>query len=119
MKINTIPLVFGFVMAFIDVFMLGLIKSISLDVPRYIRWMIAPTIVYAIQPWIFLNSLKFESLTVMNLLWDLASDILVTMVGLLYFKEQIGPLKLLGVALSLVAMFLMTAADGDSWHMVE
>lgn len=119
MKINTLPLVFGFVMAFIDVLMLGLIKSISLDVPRYIRWMIAPTIVYAIQPWIFLNSLKFESLTVMNLLWDLASDVLVTMVGLLYFKETIGPLKLAGVCLSIVAMFLMTAADGDSWHMIE
>ena len=69
--------------------------------------MVLPTLVYALQPWIFLKSLSFESLTVMNLLWDMTSDVLVTLIGLLYFGENIGPRKMAGVVLSFVAMCLL------------
>lgn len=112
-ELQWIPFAFGIVMATIDVFMLGLIKSVSQNTLKYIRWMIVPTVLYAIQPWIFLNSLQFESLTVMNLMWDLISDVLVTLTGLFYFKEKIGPFKTLGVCLSLVAIVLMSIKDGE------
>ena len=111
-SINWIPVGFGALMASIDVFMLGIIKSISGNPSRFLRWMILPTIVYAIQPWIFLSSLQFESLIVMNLMWDLISDILVTATGFLYFKEKIGPYKTLGVILSFVSIVLMSLQDG-------
>lgn len=111
-SLNWIPVAYGAVMASIDVFMLGIIKSVSKDAPRFIRWMILPTIIYALQPWIFLSSLRFESLIVMNLMWDLMSDILVTATGLLYFKEKIGPYKTLGVILSFVSIVLMAMEDG-------
>ncbi len=112
-KVEWVPLSFGLMMASIDVFMLSLIKSISMDGARMIRWMVLPTIIYALQPWIFLQSLKFESLVVMNLLWDVLSDVLVTLVGFFYFGEKVGPLKRIGVVLSLVSIFLLTSADGD------
>jgi multidrug transporter EmrE-like cation transporter len=112
-NIEWIPLGFGLSMAGIDVFMLSLIKSISMDGARMIRWMVLPTILYALQPWIFLHALKYESLVVMNLLWDVLSDVLVTLVGFFYFGEKVGPLKKIGVVLSLVSIFLLTAADGD------
>lgn len=99
-------------MASIDVFMLSIIKSISGNPSRFLKWMILPTIVYAIQPWIFLSSLQFESLIVMNLMWDLISDILVTATGFLYFKEKLGPYKTLGVILSFVSIVLMSIQDG-------
>lgn len=108
-----VPLAFGLVMASIDVLMLGLIKYVSLDRLKWIRFMIVPTIAYAIQPWIFLESLKYESLVVMNLMWDLVSDVLVTLFGFFYFKEKVGPYKRIGVGLSLIAMFLLASADGD------
>lgn len=111
--IEWVPLGFGLVMASIDVFMLGLIKSVSLDGARMIRWMVLPTLIYAIQPWIFLASLKFESLVVMNLMWDVISDVLVTLLGFFYFKEKVGPYKQIGVALSLISIFLLASADGD------
>lgn len=111
-SLNWIPVAYGAVMASIDVFMLGIIKSVSKDTSRFIRWMILPTIIYALQPWIFLSSLRFESLIVMNLMWDLMSDILVTATGLLYFKEKIGPYKTLGVILSFVSIVLMAMEDG-------
>jgi drug/metabolite transporter (DMT)-like permease len=112
-ELQWIPLAFGMGMAIIDVFMLGLIKSISQNTLKYIRWMIVPTVLYAIQPWIFLSSMQFESLTVMNLMWDLISDVLVTLTGFFYFKEKIGPYKTLGVLLSFIAIILMSIKDGE------
>lgn len=110
-----IPLAFATVMATFDVFMLGLVKSISKDQAKLIRWMIIPTIAYAVQPWLFLASMKFESLIVMNLLWDLISDVLVTLLGFFYFKENIGPYKTIGLILSFFAMVLMSMTDG-TWE---
>ncbi len=75
--------------------------------------MIVPTVVYAIQPWVFLQSLQFESLIIMNLMWDVISDVLVTLTGLIFFKEKIGPYKLIGVLLSFISITLMSLDDGD------
>lgn len=111
-SINWIPVGYGLIMASIDVFMLGIIKSVSGNTSRFLKWMVLPTLIYALQPWIFLSSLQFESLIVMNLMWDLISDILVTATGFLYFKESIGPYKTLGVILSFVSIVLMSLQDG-------
>ncbi len=111
-QFKTIPLKFGFIMATVDVLMLSIVKKVSLD-SRILRWMILPTIIYAIQPWIFLQSLQYESLIIMNLMWDLISDILVTLTGLIFFKESIGPFKLIGVVLSFISITLMSLDDGD------
>jgi drug/metabolite transporter (DMT)-like permease len=113
LSINWIPVAYGAVMASIDVFMLGIIKTISQNPSRFLKWMVLPTIMYAVQPWIFLSSLRFESLIVMNLMWDLISDILVTATGFLYFKEKIGPYKTLGVMLSFASIVLMSMQDGN------
>ena len=102
------PLLYGTFMATVDVFMLGIIKSISTGAIKNIWWMAIPTVAYAIQPWVFLQSLRFETMIVMNLLWDLISDILVTGSGLTYFKEKISPRKMAGVVISLVGMYLMS-----------
>jgi len=94
-------------MATVDVFMLGILKAINLG------WISSsliflPTLIYAMQPWIFLKSLEFESMTVMNLLWDVTSDVLVTGSGLYFFKEKLSRTKLLGVGLSLISIMLMS-----------
>lgn len=112
-SINLIPIAYGALMAGIDVFMLSIIKAVSINPSRFLKWMVLPTIIYAVQPWIFLSSLRFESLIVMNLMWDLISDILVTATGFLYFKEKLGPYKTLGVILSFVSIVLMSLQDGN------
>lgn len=104
---HLVPLVYGTYMATVDVFMLGLLKAINLGWVNS-ALIFLPTIIYAMQPWVFLASLKFESLTVMNLLWDVMSDVLVTGMGLFFFKEQITRTKLLGVGLSFITIFLLT-----------
>jgi multidrug transporter EmrE-like cation transporter len=64
-------------------------------------------IVYSFQPLIFLKSLNSETLTIMNLSWDLISDVLVTGIGLYYFKESLSNTKLYGVILSVISIILM------------
>ena len=106
-------LLYGLLMATIDAFMLSFIKAYNLGWIKDIAWfkglrlMLLPTLVYAIQPWIFLEAMKFETLSVMNLLWDMMSDVLVTAVGLLYFDEVLSPRKMIGVVLSFVVMCLL------------
>ena len=112
-SLNWIPIAYGAVMAGIDVFKLSIIKTVSVSGMKMMKWMILPTLIYALQPWIFLSSLRFESLIVMNLMWDLISDILVTATGFLYFKEKIGPYKTLGVILSFVSIVLLSLEDGN------
>lgn len=74
--------------------------------------MLIPSIVYAVNPFIFLKALSAETMTIMNLVWDLVSDITVTLIGVFVYGEQIAPVKRIGVVLSFVSLFLMTY-EGD------
>lgn len=101
------PLVYGTYMATVDVFVLGILKAINLGwVSKNLIFL--PTLIYAMQPWVFLTSLSHESLTVMNLLWDVISDVLVTVEGLYFFQEKLSRTKMLGVGLSLISVFLLS-----------
>jgi len=101
------PLVYGTYMATVDVFVLGILKAINLGwISKTLIFL--PTLIYAMQPWVFLTSLSHESLTVMNLLWDVISDVLVTVEGLYFFQEKISRTKMLGVGLSLISVFLLS-----------
>jgi len=100
-------------MAFIDAFTLSALKAFHLG---WIQWrgiIMISMLIYACQPLLFLQSLSHNSLTVMNLLWDVTSDILVTAIGIFYFSEKLTPLKRMGVLLSLVSVILLTWKEGD------
>ena len=108
---NIIPFAFAAAMASIDSTMLSLIKYISTD-NKHIGWIILPMIIYSLQPVLFYLSMKYETLTVMNLLWDVISDVIITLIGLLVFQETIGPYKKAGVILSFLSITLMSLNDG-------
>lgn len=99
-----ISLVFGLFMAAIDVIALGMVKGMNII---GLKWMWIPMVIYGLQPWIFLESLKFSNLTLMNLTWDLTSDILVTLVGLFYFKEILTIKQMIGVFISFLGLIFM------------
>lgn len=111
--IHLIPLGFATLMATIDAFGLSLLKNISTKAVSF-SFMPIASLIYAIQPFIFLQSLNYESMTVMNILWDLTSDIIVTFVGLFVLGEEIGFRKAIGIVLSFIAIYLFTFEDGHS-----
>jgi multidrug transporter EmrE-like cation transporter len=110
---NTIPFGFAASMASIDSFMLSFVKYISLH-KQYVGLLFIPMVFYTLQPLIFYFSLQYETLTVMNLLWDVISDVVITLIGLLFFQEKIGPYKRAGVILSFISIVLMSLNDGDT-----
>jgi len=110
---HLIPLGFAGLMAIIDAFALTMLKKISTKALSF-SFMPIAALIYAIQPFIFLESLNFESMTVMNILWDLTSDIIVTFVGIFILGEQIGFRKAVGIVLSFIAIYLFTFEDGHS-----
>jgi drug/metabolite transporter (DMT)-like permease len=104
---------FGGSMALIDAFVLSFLKAYNLG---WIQWrgiIVISMLIYSFQPIIFLESLNHNSLTVMNLLWDVMSGVIVTVIGLFYFSEKLTKFKKLGVLFSFISIILLTWKDGD------
>jgi hypothetical protein len=107
---NMTSMLFALLLATFDLFNMGTLKNIHLQ--KFNSLYIWPvTFLYALQPWIFLKGLNFTSMTVLNLSWDLLSDIIVTLSGVLYFKESLSNYKFFGVVFAVIAIILF-ALDG-------
>lgn len=76
--------------------------------------MVFPIFMYALDPLLFFFALKTEGMAIMNLVWNLISNIVVTYAGLVLFKEPVSFMKSVGIVLSFIALFCMTY-DGDGW----
>jgi small multidrug resistance pump len=103
---NLETLRYGLGMAVLDLTAFPIVKNVSLGLNP--MWMIIPVCLYALEPLVLLQSLKSETLTVMNALWDVMSTVLVTCVGLFYFGEKVSWMKLCGVVLSIISIGLLT-----------
>jgi multidrug transporter EmrE-like cation transporter len=65
-------------------------------------------LVYSLQPLIFLKSLQYETMAVMNIMWDMMSDLYVALIGLFYFKEKITSVKMVGLSFAFIAIVLLS-----------
>lgn len=107
MGILTIPLLFGVIMGIIDVIVLSALKL------RYNKVITSPFIfiiaflLYGFQTIIFYKALSFGSLAQMNVLWDVTSDVFVTIVGVYFFKEAITSHQKIGIVLAIISIILL------------
>jgi multidrug transporter EmrE-like cation transporter len=101
-------ILYATVMSLNDVGMLGLIKEVSKSSAKYAGLMIIPTLAYAVQPWVFLSAMKTETMTIMNISWDLLSVVLVSLVGIFYFGEKIGRVQMVGLVLAFISLTLLS-----------
>jgi drug/metabolite transporter (DMT)-like permease len=114
MNFNWTTLMYGLILATIDAIALPILKGVHTG--QFGRWMLGiPVGVYALNPMIFYNALKTESLTVMNFVWDLMSDVVVTLIGIFYFKEVVPTTKKFGIVLSFISLFLLSY-EGNGIH---
>ena len=104
----SIPIVLATVMATVDSIILAGIKEYSTGQLVWRSFMPLAMVVYSLQPVIFLQSLQYETMTVMNLLWDVLSDLFVTAIGLFYFKEKISYIKQIGLCFAFIAIILLS-----------
>jgi multidrug transporter EmrE-like cation transporter len=108
MTLNVVPIAMASLMAFIDTIVLSGLKKYSTGDTNYGISIPLGMLLYSLQPLLFLHSLKFESMTVMNMMWDVMSDIYVTAIGLTYFKEKISRIKMIGLSFAFIAVFLLS-----------
>lgn len=104
---NFIPIMFALFLATTDSIVLSGLKEYSLG-KMYPYMIPISMLVYSIQPLTFLTSLKYETMTVMNILWDVTSDVVVSLIGLLYFKERLTVHKKIGLLFSFLAIGFMS-----------
>lgn len=108
---NTLPIFFGTIMALIDIFMMSCIKMISQGtIPS---WWGTPMSVglYALEPLIFLKALNYEGMVAINLVWNLASNVVVTLQGVFFFGESIKGLRWLAITMSIFSLGLLAYTD--------
>jgi multidrug transporter EmrE-like cation transporter len=103
---NMRTLGYGLGFGALDATALPIVKAVSKGASP--AWMALPVLLYGASPFLLLSALRQETLTIMNLVWDLTSDLIVTLIGLFVFGETISPTKGLGVALSFAALGLMS-----------
>jgi len=104
-----IPVLFGLTMAFIDVFVLGALRLKHEHPARLSKWVLPIAfLVYGLQSILFYKSLDYSNLVVMNMMWDVSSDILVSVVGYFFFREILSASQIAGVLLGMVSIYLLS-----------
>jgi drug/metabolite transporter (DMT)-like permease len=110
---DTTSLKYGASLAIGDSIVLSTLRAFNAGMIKWRGIVPLAMLFYSFQPLIFLNSLSHNSLTVMNLLWDVMSDVSVSIIGLFYFGEKLTKFKKMGVFLSIISIILLTWKDGD------
>lgn len=108
---NMLPIFFGTVMALIDICMMSSIKMVSKgSIPS--SWGIPLSVgLYALEPLVFLKAMKHEGMVATNLIWNLMSNVIVTLQGILVFGESIKGLRWVGICMSILSLFLLAYTD--------
>jgi len=96
----------GFLLSINDVLSFGLTKNIFLKGAASRLGLLLPALMYSLQIPLFYLGLKSTSMTVLNITWNLFSNILVTGVGIFYFSERVTGLKALALLFAFTSIGL-------------
>jgi hypothetical protein len=106
---NLAKYLFTVFMASVDGLTLSLIKAKNVGMLKG-SWILPLTmLIYSSQPLSFYYSLTHGSMTVMNITWDILSDILVAMIGFFVFGETLTLTQCFGLLLAFVGIALLGA----------
>jgi len=110
-RFDMLPIVFGTVMALIDISMMGTLKLVDQGKLAYAVGLPVATLLYAFEPYVFLKAMTHSNMVTTNLIWNLASNILVTLTGVFFFRESIKGLKWLAIALSIFSLAIFAYSE--------
>ena len=108
---DLLPIFFGIVMALVDITMMGTLKFVDQGKLAYNIGFPIATLLYAFEPYVFLKAMAHSNMLTTNLIWNLASNIMVTLLGVFFFKEKIKGLKWLAICLSLFSLGIFAYSD--------
>lgn len=108
---SLLPIAFGTVMALNDVLMMTSLKLVHNGVVSSTVGILFSLLCYLLQPLIFLKALNYEGMAQTNLVWNLISNIIVTIEGVFVFGESIKGLRWLAMLMGLLSLFLFAYSE--------
>ena len=113
---NTLRLLFsGSGLAVLDMIGYFILGQTHRNKIGYAQGMALTSLIYVIQPFIMYRVLQMGgTVTVLNLSWDCLSSIIVTLLGVFYFKDKVKGLKLYGMMFAFLAVFLFALDEMHS-----
>ena len=102
-----LPIAFALAMAAVDVCMMFTAKFVHLGRLSYATGLALATGVYLLQPYLFIKAMNYETMSAMNLIWNLASNIVVTVSG-------VHGLRWVAIGMSLFAIGLFAYTGASS-----
>jgi len=112
-KMNLTKYLFALYMSVVDAIVLTLLKSHKIGMIKGFWVFPLSFIVYGFQSIMFYIGLSFGSMTVLNVLWDVISDVLVSLIGVYFFGESLNTIQCIGLVLALTGITLLGVHDGD------
>lgn len=106
----------GIILSLNDIISFALTKKYYLKEIGIAFGIYLPMLLYSLQIPLFYYGLRTTTMTVLNITWNLFSNILVTAMGIFYFKEKFNSMKLLAILMgisSIVLFSLDSVLNGD------
>ena len=96
----------SFILASIGAFSLIFIKKI-VENELSKKWIAVPIIINIASVYLILFGLRYSSITIFNIEWNLISNILVTGLGVLYLNEIHSVYEIVGLILAFIAIIIL------------
>ena len=112
MSILNNGIIIGLSLAIIDIISMGMVKEINIG-NLHDKWLSIAFILYGIQMLIFNYGLSKTSMTILNLNWNLFSSIVITLLGIFYFKENITNLETYGIIFGIAYILYDVMLDSN------
>lgn len=96
----------SFILAAIGALSLVLIKKIDSKELSKI-WILLPIIINISSVFLVLIGLRYSSITIFNVEWNLISNILITGIGVLYLNEVHSLYEIAGLVLAFISIFIL------------
>jgi multidrug transporter EmrE-like cation transporter len=94
-------------MTCIDSIVLPAMKAKHLGILKGIWMFPIAMMLYSLQPLIFYGALSVENMGVMNILWNVTSNVVINLIGFFLFGETLTKIQCLGLLLCLVGVTLV------------
>ena len=94
-------------MAFVDSIMMTLIKLKSNSILTGSYILPLTMVLYSLQPILFFKAISFNGIGITNALWNSISTIVIAILGLLIFGEEISLRNWVGIFLCTVGIILV------------
>ena len=104
---NTLPIFFGTLMALVDIFMMSTVKMVHNKTISQAWGLPLAVGFYALQPLIFFKATKIEGMILSNIVWNLMSNMIITLQGVFVFGESVKGLRWVAICMSIFSLALM------------